>query len=82
MPSNAPSSIFMIAGETSGDLLGANLARELLRRQPDLQADRDWVARKCAPPASTSSSITGQWILWVVRGAQNLRADPRGFADN
>jgi lipid-A-disaccharide synthase len=37
MPNNAYHSIFMIAGETSGDLLGANLARELLRRQPDLK---------------------------------------------
>ncbi len=37
MPSNARNSIFMIAGETSGDLLGANLARELLRCQPDLK---------------------------------------------
>src|SRR5450432_1561436 len=32
-----PHKIFIIAGETSGDLLGTSLASELLRVQPDLE---------------------------------------------
>lgn len=64
--------IFFSAGEPSGDLHGANLIRELRRRQPDVEAVGYGGPEMAAAGCQLHADLTALAVMWLLRVLLNL----------
>lgn len=73
-----PPRIFIVAGETSGDIHAASLIREILRREPDAEIEGLGGPRmEAAGCRLLTNMLGGLDVMWFGKFAGNLK---RGFA--
>lgn len=70
---NPPGRIFLVAGEVSGDLHGADLARELLRLHPGIRLE-GWGGQRMAAAGVTLLEDTSAWgLIGWFEAARHVR---------